>query len=188
MIVFFLTILFAVGQYGPQAVLYFKIRRSLPYADSHGTLSATPQPLTESAVSSGKGTVLSYFGCRFELPWQEVVLERNEGRWADVQFKTGQTVRIFNPAELYAHDDLIASRVAGSSSIWKMALRQEFPKSKYEQFKAAMSATPAQLSSFQNRPQFARTLALINQKGAHFEHNPFKPEIFSFEKPGFRGA
>jgi len=187
LVIILATILFAVDRYGAQAFLYFKVRRALPYADSYGTLSATPRPITESAVSSGKSTVLSYFGCRFELPWREVVLERNEGRWAEAQFKTGQTVRILNPAELYAHDDLIASRVAGSSSIWEMALRQGFPKSKYEQFKAVVSATPAQLSPFQTRPQFARTLVLINQKGAYFEHNPFKPDIFSFEKLGFRG-
>jgi hypothetical protein len=183
----FATILFAFGRYGSQFVLYFKIRHALPYVDSDGKLGATPQPLNETAASTGKGTTLSYFDCRFEVPWQEVVLEQKEGRWVDVQFKTGQAVRIFNPEELYAHDDLIARRVAGTSSIWEMALKEGFPKSKYEQFKAVVSVTPAQLSPFQTKSQFARTLVLIYQKQAYFEHNPFKPEIFSFEKPGFRG-
>jgi hypothetical protein len=182
----FTTLLFAIAWYGPQFVLYFKIRRGLPYVDSFAHLSTTPQPLTESGASATKGTVLSYFGCSFEVPWQETVLERNDGRWAEVQFKTGQTVRVFNPAEFYVHD-FISSYAAGGLSMWEMASKAGFPKSKYEQFKAVLSATPAQLSPFQSRQQFARTMVLINQKGVYFEHNPFKPEIFSFERPDLRG-
>jgi len=157
----FAILLFATVWYGPQFVLYSKIRRWLPYADSYAHLSTTPQPLTESGTSTTKGTVLSHFGCSFEVPWQEAVLERNDGRWAEVQFKTGQTVRVFNPAEFYVHD-FISSYAAGGSSIWEMAQKAGFPKSKYEQFRAVLSATPAQLSPFQSRQQFARTMVLIN--------------------------
>jgi hypothetical protein len=74
-----------------------------------------------------------------------------------------------------------------ADTVWKMALIEGFPKSRYEQLKALLSATPAQLSPFQSRPKFARTLVLLKQKGIYFEHDPFKPEIFSFERPNLRG-
>jgi hypothetical protein len=181
------AVLFAVGDYVPQVILYLKIRRMLPYADSKGKLSTTPKPLTETAASTATGTALTYFGCRFEVPWQAVAQGRNEGRWAEVKFSSGQTIRIFNPNELYVHEDLITARAVGDSNIWELALEKGFPKSKYEQFKAVISATPKQLSPFQSRAQFARTFVLISQKGVYFEHTPFRPELLTFEKPDFRG-
>ena len=173
-------------RYGSQFILYYKFRSNLPSADSYAHLSTTPRPLTESSYSSVSGIPLSYFGCRFEVPWQEIVLERNTGTSAEVQFKTGQTVRVFDPTQFYA-DGFIADYYVGSSSVWKMALKEGFPDSKYEQFRAVLSSSPNQLSPFQSRPKFARTMALLSRKAVYFEHDPFKPEIFSFERPNLRG-
>jgi hypothetical protein len=178
------ALLFAV-RYGPQFVLYFRIRSAMPAADSSSHLSATPRALLKSDKDSANGTSLSYFGCRFEVPWQDVELERNEGRWAEVQFKTGQTIRVLNGSEFYV-DGFIDGQFV-DSNVWKMALVEGFPKSRYEQLKALLSVTPAQLSPFRSRPKFARTLVLLKQKGIYFEHDPFKPEILSFEKPNLRG-
>ncbi len=178
------ALLFAV-RYGPQFVSYFRIRSAMPAADFSGHLSATPRALLKLDKDSANGTSLSYFGCRFDVPWQDVELERNEGRWAEVQFKTGQTIRVLNSSEFYV-DGFIDGQFV-DSNVWKMALIEGFPKSRYEQLKALLSATPAQLSPFQSRPKFARTLVLLKQKGIYFEHDPFKPEIFSFERPNLRG-
>jgi hypothetical protein len=179
-----LSVLGAV-HYGPQAILYYRIRRALPGTDSYAHLSTIPKPLAESGQSSASGTSLSYFGCRFEVPWQQIVLERNDGRWAEVQFKTGQTVRVFNPNEFYVRGFI--SNHVGSSSIWEMALREGLPSSKFDQFKAVLSSSPGQLSPFQSTSKFARTMVLISQKEVYFEHDPFKPEIFSFERTNLRG-
>jgi hypothetical protein len=178
------ALLFAV-RYGPQFALYLRIRSAMPAADSTGHLSATPRVLLKLDKDSAKGTSLSYFGCRFEVPWQDVELERNEGRWAEVQFKTGQTIRVLNANQFYVDGFIDAQFVA--PNVWKMALIEGFPKSRYAQLTALLSATPAQLSPFQSRPKFARTLVLLKQKGIYFEHDPFKPEIFSFERPNLRG-
>jgi hypothetical protein len=184
--ILFAALLFTGFRYGPQFVLYLRFHRMLQNADYNGHLSSTPQPLSESGTSSEKGIVLSYFGCKFEVPWRDVSLERNEGRWAEVQFKTGQTVRVLKPKEFYT-GNFITSYAVGNSSIWEMALEEGFPKSKYEQFRAVFSATPAQLSPLQSRPNLARTMVLIGQKGLYFERTPFKPEMFSFENPKFKG-
>jgi hypothetical protein len=184
-VLLFALLVLGATHYGSQFFLYYRVRRALPGADSYGHLSTIPRPLVESGESLASGTSLSYFGCRFEVPWQEIVLERNEGRWAEVQFKTGQTVKVSNPNEFYVHGFI--SDYLGNSSIWETALKEGFPASKYDQFKAVLSSSPSQLSPFQSRPTFARTLVLISQKGLYFEHNPLKPEIFSFERPNLRG-
>jgi hypothetical protein len=178
------TLLFAV-RYGSQFALYLRIRSAMPATDSTGHLSATPRVLLKLDKDYAKGTSLSYFGCRFEVPWQDVELERNEGRWAEVQFKTGQTIRVLNSNQFYVDGFIDAQFV--DPNVWKMALIEGFPKSRYAQLTALLSATPTQLSPFQSRPKFARTLVLLKQKGIYFEHDPFKPEIFSFESPSLRG-
>jgi len=178
------ALLFAI-RYGPQFALYLRIRSAIPVADSTGHLSATPRVLLKLDKDSAKGTSLSYFGCRFEVPWQDVELERNEGRWAEVQFKTGQSVKILNSSEFYVHGFIDGQFV--DSNVWEMASSEGIPKSRYEQLKALLSVTPVQLSPLQSRPKFARTLVLLTQKGIYFEHDPFKPEIFSFERPDLRG-
>ena len=183
-VVLLAALLFAV-RYGPQFVLYFRIRSAMPGADSNSHLSATPRALLKIDKDSANGTSLSYFGCRFEVPWQDVELERNEGRWAEVQFKTGQTIRVLNSSEFYVHGFIDGQFV--DPNVWKMALVEGFPKSRYEQLKPLLSVTPAQLSPFQSRPRFALTLVLLTQKGIYFEHDPFKPEILSFERPNLRG-
>ncbi len=179
------TVLSTAVLYRSQFILYFKIHRMLPSDDAY-YLSTTPQPLTGSGTTFAKGTLLSYFGCRFEVPWQEIALERNGSRWAEVQFKAGQTVRVLNPEEFYS-PDFITRSSADSSSVWRMALKGGFPRSRFEQFEAVFSATPAQLSPFQSRPKFAKTVVLLNRKGTYLEHIPFKPDIFSFKKAGLRG-
>jgi hypothetical protein len=180
----FAALLFAV-RYGPQFSLYFRIHRAMPGADSGGHLSAAPQVLLKLDKDSAAGSSLSYFGCRFEVPWQHVALERNEGRWAEVQFKTGQSVKVLNSSDFYVHGFIDGQFVA--SNVWEMASSEGIPKSRYEQLKALLSVTPIQLSPFQSRPKFAKTLVLLTQKGIYFEHDPFKPEIFSFERPDLRG-
>jgi hypothetical protein len=184
-VLLFALLVVGAVHYGPQFILYYKIRRVLPGADSYAHLSTIPRPLVESGQSSASGTVISNFGCWFEVPWQETVLERDEGRWVEVQFKSGQTVEVFNPRAIYVHGFI--SDYVGSSSVWEMASKEGFPTSKYEQFKAVLSSSPSQLSPFQSRPKFARTMVLLSQKEVYFEHKPFKPEIFFFERPNLRG-
>jgi hypothetical protein len=119
-----LAALLFVVRYGPQFVLYFRIRSAMPAADSSSHLSATPQVLLKLDKDSANGTSLSYFGCRFEVPWQDVELERNEGRWAEVQFKMGQTIRVLNGSEFYV-DGFIDGQFV-DSNVWTMSLAGAF--------------------------------------------------------------
>jgi hypothetical protein len=59
--------------------------------------SSVPQPLTDTVVSMAEGTTLSYYGYSFDVPWRAIDKERNEGRAVELFFKTGQTIRFYNP-------------------------------------------------------------------------------------------
>jgi hypothetical protein len=163
------ALLFAV-RYGPQFALYLRIRSAMPAADSTGHLSATPRVLLKLDKDSAKGTSLSYFGCRFEVPWQDVELERNEGRWAEVQFKTGQTIRVLNANQFYVDGFIDAQFVA--PNVWKMALIEGFPKSRYAQLTALLSAAPAQLSTVSIKTEVCTDFSPVEAKRDLFRARP----------------
>jgi hypothetical protein len=60
-------------------------------------------------------------------------------------------------------------------------------ESKYDQYRAVISAAPSQLSPFRSHKEFARTRVLLEIKGLWFEHNPDVPDVFSFATNGYRG-
>ena len=145
-------------------------------------LWATPRPLTDTAVSSVPGTTLSCYGYRFEVPWQAVVRQVNEGRWTEAQFRGGQRVRFINPE--YANGD---THLGHPDALEDAAFGSNIPGSKYEHFKAIISMSPTQLSPFRSRRSIARDRAYLVLKGLWFEHNPGRPDIFSIEAPHYRG-
>jgi hypothetical protein len=132
--------------------------------------------------SSAEGTVLSYYGYRFEVPWKDLDKESNDGRWVRVGFKTGQTLEFFNPA--FFQDNPISGPVSVNL---KEAFGPVMRQSKYQQLEAMLSITPSQWSPFRSRKEFARVLGLLEIKGLWFEHNVAEPEVFSFETSDYQG-
>lgn len=129
--------------------------------------------------------MLSNFGCRIEVPWKKIDRERNEGRWADVRFKSGHTVKFFNPA--FFDRDPINRSLLHSEVEFDHAFESGVQESKYEQFKDIVSVMPSDLSPFHSRREFARMEVLLDIKGLWFAHNVAVPEILSFETKGYRG-
>src|SRR5258708_33167262 len=92
-----LLILCASVFFGPQTLDYFKLRPAV--FGSPGVVrgwSSVPQPLIDKAPSTAKGTVLSYYGCKVEVPCDVVDGVGNGEPWVEVRFKTGQEVRLYN--------------------------------------------------------------------------------------------
>jgi hypothetical protein len=137
-------------------------------------------------VSTVEGSTLSYYGYRFQVPWKEIDKEWNEGRWAQVRFKTGQTIRFTNPA--FFQDNPISGQVAKDDpDYFTEAFGPVIRESKYEQYKAVISTTPSQWSPFISHREFARVRILLEIKGLWFEHNVAALDIFSIETKGYRG-
>jgi hypothetical protein len=178
---FALIILMAGIYFGPQTVTYWRLRLAVlrPSDTPPKGWSSVPKPLAQSAASASEGTVLSYYGHRFEVPWKDRDREWDEGRWIRVSFKTGQTIIFINPA--FQHNP-ISAQVARDE-----AFVPSIRGSKYQQYKAVISATPSQWSPFRSRKGFARVRLLLEIKGLLFEHNEVVPDIFSFETKSYRG-
>lgn len=183
------AVILALGVYfGPQTVRYWTIRKMLPRspdAPPRG-LSSVPQPLVDTTASMAEGTTLSYYGYSFDVPWRAIESERNEGRAVALIFKDGQTIRFYNPEYSDRNPiDPVASEIEQGE--FREAFGTGIRESKYEQFKAVISATPSQLSPLRSRREFARTLVLLQIKGLWFEHNPAAPDIFSVGTKNYRG-
>ncbi|MFI5127741.1 MAG: hypothetical protein ACHQJX_13050 [Candidatus Acidiferrales bacterium] len=153
------------GYFGPQVLRYYsELRPRLTYTPVFPRgWDSTPKPLLDTTASKAEGTTLSYYGWRFEVPWKGFVKEWQLTDLTEVQFKDGQEVQFIDPSYFQGGD------------------------SQYEEFRVVISMTPSQISPFVSHRVFARRLHLLDMKGAWFEHNGARPDIFSFETPNYRG-
>lgn len=174
--------------FGPQTITYWQLRPALQHSEGSPPRgwSSVPQPLTDTRISTAPGIKLSYFGYSIEVPWKEVERERNEGRWADVRFKGGLTVKFVNPS-FFNEDPINRSALLLRMDDFDVAFGAAIRESKYQQFKDVVSVKPADLFPFCGRRHFARILVLLEIKGVWFEHNVAAPEIFAIQARGYPG-
>jgi len=53
-------------------------------------VKVAPQPLADYSVSDAQGTVLSYFGYQFDVPWNASFKKRSEEGWCSLSFSLGR--------------------------------------------------------------------------------------------------
>ncbi len=183
-----LIVLCSGAYFGPQTVSYCRLRSTVfrPPGSSPRGWSSAPRPLDDTIASTAKGSVLSYYGYRFEVPWDEIDKAWDGERTVQIRFKTGQVIRFNNPQ--YFQDNPISSHAAqDDGDYFTQAFGTGIRELKYDQFKAIASTTPSQWSPFRSHREFARVRILLGIKGVWFEHNPAAPDIFSFETNDYRG-
>jgi hypothetical protein len=148
--------------FGPQIITYWQLRPALQRREDSPPRgwSSVPQPLTDTRISTVPRTRLSYFGYRIDVPWKEIERVRNEGRWADVRFKGGPTVKFINPESL-DEDPINRSALLTGKDDFDLAFGEAIRESKYQQFKDIVSVKPADLSPLSGRREFARTKVLL---------------------------
>ena len=158
----------AAGIYfGPQTVEYWRLRPLL-FGLSDGPLrgwSSVPRPLDDTSLSTAEGSILSYYGYRFEVPWKDIDWEHDDGPIAEVGFKTRQTVTFLNPIR-YQENPIGGAFASG------------IHESKYEQYKAVISTTPSQWSPFRSHKKFAQVRTLLDIKGMWIENYGPTADIF----------
>ena len=182
-----LTVLFDL--LGPPIGIYFMATweaRKIP------ALKVTPQPLKDYSVSEAPGTVLSYFGYRFEVPWNATFKTRglpentDESGWIDLDFASGQNVLFVAPADQSG----LLSEVAHDHSLHAKNSRTVFGdltnRSPYDQYSAILNVTPATIRAFGPRQDAARGMVLLTIKAIAPAGN-LATGAFSFELPGKRG-
>jgi hypothetical protein len=174
--------------FGPQMLTYCRLRSVVirPSDVPPRGWSSVPRQLGDTKASTADGRTMEYYGYRFDVPWKEIDRSWDEERTVEVRFKTGQSVRFYNPQ--FLQDDLISGNTAKEDrDYFVQAFGTSVRKSKYDQFEAIVSTTPSQWSPFRSRTGFARVYILLDIKGLWFEHNAVSPDIFSFKTKGYRG-
>jgi len=173
--------------FGPQLITYYKLRSSVfrPVGNPPRGWSSVPRPLTDMNALSGEGSTISHYGYTFEVPWKGSLREQEHARWFTTQFGTGQMVTIVDPK--MSQTDPLKYPHAIDSDVYQEAFGKGIEGSKYDHYKAIISATPSQWSLFRSRTSFARVRTLLEMKGLWFEHNPSAPDILSFDTSAFRG-
>ena len=174
--------------FGPQVVAYWRVRKESVRSndDPPRGWSSVPHPLTDLALSHAEGTILSYYGFRFEAPWKEVDRVRDTERTIEVRFKSGQSISLANPDYFYA-DPVSNDYAKADPEVFTRAFGPAIRESKYAQFREVVSTTPSQCWPFQSHRQFARCCVLLEIKGLWFEHNSAAPDILTFETETYRG-
>lgn len=174
------------GYFGRQAVRYLEIRSLLKENSWRiPVLNSVPKPLAETTASTEDGTLFSYFGYQFEVPWKGVRGERTEGRVAENIFRGGQTVKCTNPM-VFQHDP-IELRYTIDRSTFDRAFGQSPKGTKYEQLNEILSWTPDEFHPFLSHRMFARSDVLLELKAGWFGSDPATPEIFAIRTPHYRG-
>lgn len=183
------VIIIATGIYFvPQTIAYWKIRRVLlrPSGAPPRGWSSTPKPLTDTAVSPDKGTVISYYGYSFEVPWTGRERYRDRGEWVEIGFKDGPTIKFVNPA-IFQQNPVRDTPALMDHSYFTEGSGGHVPRSKYESLGEILATAPSQLSPFLSHREYRRIRTMLEIKGLMFEHNRYIPDIFSFQTKDYRG-
>lgn len=171
---------------GPPISIFFAARwevRKLP------GVKVTPQPLVDYSVSDAPGTVLSYFGYEFEVPWNTGYKQKAFGKGGLVQlwFESGQSLTFIVPA----NQGGLLAEIVQDESLHMMNLRAVFGdlmnRSAYEQYAALLNATPSSIRVFGRRAEAVRGITLLTFKAVAIGRPGLETGVFSFKLPDKRG-
>lgn len=174
---------------GPPIGIFFMARWE---AHKIPALNVTPQPLKDYSVSDAPGTALSYFGYRFEVPWNATFkirgLPKNTDKsgMIELKFESGQNVLFIVPTDQSG----LLREVAHDQSL-HMENSRTAPgdltnRSAYDQYSALLNVTPSSIRAFGPRQDAARGMVLLTIK-AIAPPGSLATGAFSFQLPGKRG-
>jgi hypothetical protein len=174
---------------GPPITIFFMARweaRKVP------ALNVTPQPLKDYSISNARGTALSYFGYRFEVPWNATFKTRglpkntDKSGMVELTFESGQGVLFIAPSD----QDGLLTAIADDPSLHMQNSRTAFGdltnRSAYDQYSALLSVSPSTIRAFGPRQEAARGMVLLMIKAIALPGS-LETGAFSFQLPGKRG-
>jgi len=151
-------------------------------------VKVAPQPLSDYSVSDAPGTVLSYFGYEFEVPWNAGFKEKAFGKGGIVQleFQSGQNVTFIVPA----NQGGLLTEIVQDESMHMKNLQVVFGdlmnRSAYDQYAALLNTTPSSIRAFGPRAEATRGVTLLTIKAIAVGPG-LETGVFSFELPDKHG-
>jgi hypothetical protein len=151
-------------------------------------VKVAPQPLADYSVSDAPGTVLSYFGYEFEVPWNASFRQKGygEGGLVSLEFESGKNLTFISPA----NQGGLLTEIVQDNSLKMQNLRLVFGdlmnRSAYDQYDALLNTTPSSIRSFGPRADAVRGTTLLTIKAIAVAPG-LESGAFSFELPDKRG-
>jgi hypothetical protein len=144
----------------PQIMAYYEVHK---LAQEDHLLSVVPEPLSDTSVSANQGTMLSYFGYQYEVPWTDIVKVNRSGTIVAVAFKSGETLVFFDPAS--APDGAKIMRVGAADPRNVLTVfGPEALQSNYAMASTILSLTPKRLSLWMSSREATGTTILLGLK------------------------
>jgi hypothetical protein len=151
-----------------------------------------PKPLSDYSVPDAPGTVLSYFGYEFQVPWSSRFKEKavndpgTKSGLVQLKFDSGQDLLFIAPKN---QEGLLTEMVQDESMHMKN-MQDVFGDltnhSAYDQYAALLNTTPSTISAFGPRAKATRGMALLTIKAIAFGPG-MVTGVFSFELRDKRG-
>jgi hypothetical protein len=169
---------------GPPIGIFFTAKweaRKVP------AVKVAPRPLSDYCVSTETGTVLSYFGYEFEVPWNAGFKEKVAGRvMVLLKFQSGQDVLFIVPD----NQGGLLTEIVQDKSMHMENLGPIFGdlmnRSAYDQYAALLNTTPSSIRAFGPRAEATRGVTLLTVKAIAMGPG-LETGVFSFEFPDKRG-
>jgi hypothetical protein len=174
--------------FGVQTFVVYEARS---WAKEYPVVLKTPAELPDVSISTVPGRKLSYLGCEFEVPWNDLDEEKTKlvGKWQFIAFHSGhrivlsktppkERVSIFlTPLMARGKPDEEGSRNA------EQVFGEETLRSDYAYTRAMLETTPANFSVFMSRRESLRAFLLLMMKPTW----NLKTGIFLIQSKDFRG-
>ena len=168
---------------GPPIGIFFTAKweaRKLP------AVKVAPQPLSDYSVSTETGTVLSYFGYEFEVPWNASFKEKVGRVMVQLKFQSGQDVLFIVPD----NQGGLLTEIVQDKSMHMENLGPIFGdlmnRSAYDQYATLLNTTPSSIRAFGPRAEAIRRVTLLTVKAIAVGLG-LETGVFSFEFPDKHG-
>lgn len=150
-------------------------------------LKVAPLKLADYSVSNSSGTALSYFGYKFDVPWNANFKQKAVGKnLVEVQFESGQNVIFIVPENQSGPlTEIVEDRSLNMGDL-RLVFGDLMKRSAYDQYGALLNTTPESIQAFGPRGEAVRGVALLTMKAIAFGPG-LESGAFSFDLPGKRG-
>jgi hypothetical protein len=170
--------------------LYFSMARYTAHREPE--VNVVPQPLIDGSISRAPGSILSYYGNTFEVPWKGMVMLKPVGKLkpapniTNVKFASGQVLMIWAPTGSRGFLQEVAEDKTMGGAPMRALFAADIKAGPYQEESALLNATSDQVKFFSPVRVSARGAILVFMK-AIAENPEVKTGIYAFQTPVVRG-
>jgi hypothetical protein len=124
-----------------------------------------PKPLSSTTLAETNGRKFSYFGYEFDTPWTEVKQERKLTSMAILNFSSGASVSILDPAGSLDELQVLKQETAKHGVAVKAVFGEDATRSNYALRSKILNLTPRDLRLFSPRQEMVSNSILLIMKG-----------------------